>query len=273
MKVHVGRPPCLDPSQEQGYANIQHVYGLEKDRDDKICDTKLESQPDEDPRFTKMKLFETNEYNVQTLSGVLDTLKIQPRYTLDVPDINVKKQVKYNFFYRAAHTWTCSRSDMNYAMNLMYQVDVEKLNDASKYLNGAMICTALYLAFVVVPVFLICFCVVMRTNKGRCMTQCLMPFTLCCECVCSILAIGLAAASLNAYKNKATGLTALDDAIDGCMDQYSDIPEDIIVEQLEIPVEEGTKAGTYIAAFAGLVLFKVLCILGQLGCWKGCPGD
>ena len=75
MTTYVGRPPCLDPSQEQGYDNINNVYRLERDRNDKNCDTVLESLPDEDPRFTKMQLYSTSEYNMQSLSGVLDLLK------------------------------------------------------------------------------------------------------------------------------------------------------------------------------------------------------
>ena len=98
-------------------------------------------------------------------------------------------------------------------MNLMYQIDVETLNDAAYELNAAFIVTAVYLGFVVIPVILICFCVVLKSDRNNCCSLCLMPGTLCLECVMSCAAIVYASAAMASYKNKSTSLTALDDAV------------------------------------------------------------
>ena len=53
------------------------------------------------------------------------------------------------------------------------------------------------------------------------------------------------------------------------MDQYSTIPDYVVKEQLEEPIELASKATTVLGTFAGMVLFKIILVL-VIACCISC---
>ena len=56
-------------------------------------------------------------------------------------------------------------------------------------------------------------------------------------------------------------MTALDDSVQGCMDDFSDVPDDVRQAQLIDPVDEGKSAAFMLAIFAATVLLKIIIVL------------
>ena len=74
----------------------------------------------------------------------------------------------------------------------------------------------------------------------------------------SLAALILAFKSMDRFHKRNTVLRELDEAVEGCMDTYSDIPLYVIESQLDIPEEDFDKAAWMLASFAGLVLLKII---------------
>ena len=82
-------------------------------------------------------------------------------------------------------------------------------------------------------------------------------FTLVFEFAMSLAALILALQSMSKFHERNTALRELDEAVEGCMDTYSDIPLYVIESQLDKPEEEFDEAAWLLTSFAGLVLLKI----------------
>ena len=71
-RTYTGYAPCLDPSLDlQG--PVKARYPLERYPDD-VCNIVIGDLPNADPRYQELALFKSNEFDVQTASGVLATI-------------------------------------------------------------------------------------------------------------------------------------------------------------------------------------------------------
>jgi len=69
-----------------------------------------------DDRFIKLDNFQTNEYDIQTLSSVYKSLSESPGY--NVTDES-KKNTEYYFWIRPTLDWTCSAEDLDEALDIL----------------------------------------------------------------------------------------------------------------------------------------------------------
>ena len=60
---------------------------------------------------------------------MLDTLQELKRYEDYVRNVDVKKDLVYQFYTRPAVAWTCSRAEMRDAIDTMLDIDVDDLED------------------------------------------------------------------------------------------------------------------------------------------------
>ena len=70
------------------------------------------------------------------------------------------------------------------------------------------------------------------------------------------------------YEAKERVLKELNSMVQGCMDSYSSIPDQVIEEQLELPAHYGEIASILLNIFAGLIYLKYLIILILIICIK-----
>ena len=67
------------------------------------------------------------------------------------------------------------------------------------------------------------------------------------------------------YGDRSSTIKKLDSAVQGCMDQYSDIPDNVLKEQVKKPVEDGRSAAVILSIFATMVVVKII-IVGFIAC-------
>lgn len=91
--------PCLDPSQNSDAPTKTH-YPLERERIEESCS---ESEAF-DPRYYDSGL-KITEFEVQKVSGVLETLKELPLSKTYLDDVNEKKDIEYGFWIRPTISW------------------------------------------------------------------------------------------------------------------------------------------------------------------------
>ena len=115
---------------------------------------------------------------------------------------------------------------MNEAIRLMNEVDIDDLDAPSALLETAMILAIVYVCAVGIPTGII-MVMVIKCRRHRVMKW-LPAATLFVEVGLSLTCMILSFLAVDEYDNREKNIKKLDDAVDGCMDQYSDIPDDVM---------------------------------------------
>ena len=247
-ETFVGREPCLVSQQKTNYPELKSLYKLERIGNLAKCNTLMELIPDKDPRYRKMNLFSVDEYAVQEASGVLATLEGLTKYSDDVPDINVKKQVLFNFFWRPAIRWTCSRAEMNEALKVMDAFTLDNWTRmALDRLSSAMYVGIAYVAMLLLVIIYICFTRMSSASKSIFSA---MLCTFLCDAL-PVLVLTLGIFGMVHLKAETNQQYALHDAVQGCM-IYSDTQESVLQHTDEI-----TTASILLLAASSLIFLKL----------------
>ena len=190
---------------------------------------------------------------------MLSKLQSLKEYSKFVPDPTIKKSMEYKFFYRPTVTWKCTREKQHEAIKVMEKIDIEKLETGGNLLTGAMITAAVYLGLILIPTIII-FCIVVKCRTHCCLTV-MISVTLGVEFALGLVVMILSLIASNKYADRAKLLKDLDDAVQGCMDKFSDIPDSVIKEQVEDPANDGRNAATLLTIFAVFIVIKILITL------------
>jgi len=110
----------------------------------------------------------------------------------------------------------------------MEDIDIDDLSTGGDLLTAAMITAAVYLGLILIPAIVI-FCIVVK-----CRTHCCLPVmiivSLSVELALGLVVMILSFIANNKYGKRARILKDLDEAVQGCMDSVSDIPDEVIKE-------------------------------------------
>lgn len=145
---------------------------------------------------------------------------------------------------------------MGSALNIMQDINVSEIDDGIDQLRVSMILTIVYLGCILFLIIAFC-CTARKLRTNNCCRNTLFGVAISVELL-SVTIVSLAFIGKGKFDEKAETLTALDNAVQGCMDKYSDISEVEISEQLIRPAEEATTAANVLAAFGIIILFKIL---------------
>ena len=148
---------------------------------------------------------------------------------------------------------------MKDAITIMEDIDINDIEVPSNLLTAAMVLAIVYVSAVLFPTVAILL-IVIKCRRHRCL-RILFPITLFLEFALSMTCMLMALISSGNYGKRANELKELDDAVQGCMDQYSAIPDEIIDNQLESPIKEGKAAAQTLATFAAVVVAKIIVIV------------
>ena len=185
-------------------------------------------------------------------------------YSDQVPDVNVKKDVIYSFFVRPAAKFTCSPKDMQNAVQVMQDTDIDSLDSGSDLLQGAMITAIVYVSAILIPAGFV-LGIAIKCRKHRAMK--ILPLvTLLSEVAIAITCVILALIARSKYTERSDALKDLDDAVNGCMDTYSDIPDSLVKDQLDQSITDGNNAAYVLIVFGLVVLIKVIVIFTLAVC-------
>lgn len=253
----LSRDVCLDPQDVLRFDVDDYLYPLEKDQGVEKCTIDLEGAPVIDPRYRKMGNYQISQYDLQLENGVLDKLRSLKEYTKFVPDVNVKKTLLYDFWERAPAKWICSKEKQLEAMDKMRTTSATDKGD--DMLRASFIVCIVYVAGILIPTILIC-CLIVKCRQHCCLKTTVW-IQLGLEIALSLVCMILAFVSVSQYEEYSKQLTGLDDAVNGCMEEYSDVPDDVRQAQLIDPVDEGKTAANMLAIFAATVLLKIIIVL------------
>ena len=141
-------------------------------------------------------------------------------------------------------------------------MDVSEIEDGIDQLRAALVLTIIYLGLILFPVIaFMCISIKCRTH---CSGYVMLGLILAVELL-SVTIVALSYKAKGLFDGKAEVLTALDNAVEGCMDRYSDLSEVEIREQLIRPADEATKAASVLAAFGIVILVKIFLAI-CMGC-------
>ena len=157
---------------------------------------------------------------------MLDKLSTLKEYSKFVPDPTVKRNMQYNFYKRSAVTWTCTREKQEEAIKVMQEIDIDDLSTGGDLLTAAMITAAVYLGLILVPAIVI-FCIVVKCRTHCCLSV-MIIVSLSLELALGLVVMILSLVASGKYSDRANILKDLDEAIQGCMDSVSDIPDDVV---------------------------------------------
>ena len=151
----------------------------------------------------------------------------------------------------------------------MSDIDIDDLEAPASLLTVAMILAIVYVSIIWIPTVIV-MCIVIKCRRHCCLRW-LFLVTLFLEFCISVTCMILALIASGEYDKRAKTLKELDDAVDGCMDAYSQIPDHVIDDQLDEPIKEGKAAAQTLATFATLVVVKIIAI-AFLACRIKCKG-
>ena len=194
---------------------------------------------------------------------MLTKLRTLKEYSKFVPNPDVKKNMQYFFYKRSAVTWTCTREKQEEAIKVMQDIDIDDLTTGGDLLTAAMITAAVYLGLILVPAIAI-FCIVVKC-RTHCSLTVVIIVSLSIELALGLVVMILSLIASGKYTERANILKDLDAAIQGCMDSVSDIPDDVVKEQIEAPVDDGNKAAALLTVFAVFIVIKIIVSL-IIGC-------
>ena len=100
-----------------------------------------------------------------------------------------------------------------------------------------MIIAIVYVSGILIPVFIV-MCYVIKCRRHRCLKW-LVGITLFIEFALSLTCMILSFVASAKYSDRSSTIKKLDSAVQGCMDQYSDIPDNVLKEQVKKPDEDG----------------------------------
>ena len=123
----------------------------------------------------------------------------------------------------------------------------------------SFIIAASHIGIILGPVITIC-CIVVKCRQ-HCCFKVMVLVSLGIEISLCIPVAVLAILAQNDYKEKEAQLLKLNSLVQGCMDSYSFIPQDIIEEQIKNPAHYGEIAAILLTVFAGLVILKYVIVL------------
>ena len=189
----------------------------------------------------------------------MNTLRGLKKYDEQVPDVNVKKGLTYNFFTRPVAKWSCSSYDLEQAVDIMSDIDIDDLDSGSDLLQVAMIMAIVYCGAILIPTIFV-LCIAIKCRKHCCM-RALPIVTLSVEFALTFTCAVLALVARSKYTNRSDQLKELDSAVNGCMDAYSDIPDSIVESQLESQIDEGNNAAALLVTFSAIVIIKVITVV------------
>ena len=148
---------------------------------------------------------------------------------------------------------------MREAIEITKSVNVDELESGKNLLKTAMIIAIVYVSAITLPAVTIYCCV------EKCREHSLLPRlvigTIVVELGCGIACIILSIMSGSKYNDKSTGIKDLDEAVEGCSDAYTEIPNSAIPDQVDDPAEDGKTASALLAVFGTLVVIKMVSIL------------
>jgi len=117
---------------------------------------------------------------------------------------------------------------MKSAILLMEDIDIEDLESPEALLTAAMIIAIIHVSAILGPTIAI-MCIVVKCRRHCCL-RALFFITLCIEFALSVTCMIIAFVAVERYDDRASTLKDLDEAVQGCMDEYSDIPDDVVTD-------------------------------------------
>ena len=108
----------------------------------------------------------------------------------------------------------------------MQDIDIDDLSTGGDLLTAAMITAAVYLGLVLVPAIVI-FCIVVKC-RTHCCLKVMIIVSLSVEFALGLVVMILSLIASAKYSERAKILKDLDEAVQGCMDSVSDIPDDVV---------------------------------------------
>ena len=141
-------------------------------------------------------------------------------------------------------------------MEEMRNTDIEA--NGEDLLTGAFITAIVYVSGILIPMIIsICYVVKCRTH---CCLKVTVYLQLAIEFCLALVIMILAFESSRMYRTYSEQVIRLDEAVQGCMDQYSDIPDYVVKDLLVQPTEDGKTAATILGVFGALVFFKIIVV-------------